>query len=470
MSAEAVEQLDGQAAPAQVQPPAAAPTRIVVVGCGYVGLYTAMRLQRRLRPGEASITVIDIRSYMTYQPFLPEAAAGNLEPRHVVVPLRRVLDRCTVVKGLIVGIDTTARSIAVQVRTGEQIDVPYDQLVMAPGSVPRTLPIPGLAERGIGFKRIEEAIYLRNHVIDQIDSAASTRDPALKQRALNFVFVGGGYAGVEAIAELEDMARYAARFYSTLNPSDLNWYLVEASGRILPEVGEDMGRYTVHELRRRGIDVRLETRLESAEEGRIKLSDGTEFDSNTLVWTAGVKPNPLVEMSGLPLDERGRLKATAELRVDGPAGYWTAGDCAAVPDLTNPGAFCGPSAQHAVRQAKVLADNLVADLRGEPLKAYKHKYAGSVAGLGLHKGVAHVYGVKMRGLPAWFMHRAYHLSRVPTLNRKARVLTDWTVSALFRREVSSLGSLQDPRREFLSYAVRPTQQKAVSGPGNLQGQ
>ena len=445
--------------------------RIVVVGGGYVGLYAAMRLQRKLRPGEADVTVIDIRSYMTYQPFLPEAAAGNLEPRHVVVPLRRVLNKCRVVKGLIVGIDTGLRSVTVEVRTGEKIEVPYDHLIMAPGSVPRTLPIPGLAEHGIGFKRIEEAIWLRNHVIDQIDSASSTHDPKLRARALNFVFVGGGYAGVEALAELEDMSRYATRFYSNIAPQDLHWYLVEAANRILPEVGDEMGRYTVSELRRRGIDVRMETRLESAEGGRIRLSDGTEFDSNTLVWTAGVKPNPLVEMSGLPIDERGRLKATAELRVDGVPDHWTAGDCAAVPDLTKgPGEFCGPSAQHAVRQAKRLADNLLADLRSEPLKAYKHKYAGSVAGLGLHKGVAHVYGVKLRGWPAWLMHRTYHLSRVPTVNRKARVLTDWGTALLFRREVSSLGSLQDPRREFESYAVRAEPQKALSGPGAGTGQ
>ncbi len=447
------------------------PPRIVVAGGGYVGLYAALRLQRRLRPGEATVTVIDVRSYMTYQPFLPEAAAGNLEPRHVVVPLRRVLHRCSVVKGLITGIDPTSRTVRTQLRTGETIDVPYDHLVLAPGSVPRTLPIPGLREHGIGFKRVEEAIYLRNHVIDQIDSAAATRDPELRARALTFVFVGGGYAGVEALAELEDMARYATRFYPHLRPDELRWYLVEATGRILPEVGEEMGRYTVAELRRRGIDVRLETRLESAEGGRVRLSDGTEFAANTLVWTAGVKPNPLVEQSGLPVDERGRLRATAELRVDGVPDHWTAGDCAAVPDLTQgPGAFCGPSAQHAVRQAKLLGDNIVRHLRGQPLKAYKHKYAGSVAGLGLHKGVAHVYGVKLRGWPAWLMHRTYHLSRVPTVNRKARVLTDWTTTLFFRREVSSLGSLQDPRREFESYAVRAEPQRAVSGPGEGSGQ
>ena len=232
-----------------------------------------------------------------------------------------------------------------------------------------------------------------------------------------------------------------------------------------------MGRYTVDEPRQRGIDVRLETRLESCVDGHVRLSDGSEFDSNTVVWTAGVKPHPLLGQSGLPLDERGRLRATAELEVAGMPGHWTAGDCAAVPDLTKPeGAFTGPSAQHAVRQAKRLGDNLVAGLRGQQRKPYRHAYAGSVASLGLYEGVADVYGIKVRGFSAWFMHRAYHLSRVPTFNRKVRVLFDWTGALIFRRDVVSLGTFEDPRHEFQQYAVRPEPAAAVSGPGEGRGQ
>ncbi len=430
--------------------------RILVVGGGYVGMYAALRLQRRLRAGEARVTVVDTRSYMTYQPFLPEAAAGSLEPRHVVVPLRRVLRGCEVVTGEVRHVDHARRRAHVVPHAGEPVDLSYDLLVMAPGSVARTLPIPGLAECGIGFKRVEEAIFLRNHVIDQLDVAESATDPDLRRRALTFVFVGGGYAGVEALAELEDMARDAVRYYERIDPVDMRWVLVEATGRILPEVGEDMGRYTVEQLRRRGIDLRLGTLLRSAVDGHVVLSDGAELDTNTLVWTAGVKPHPLLASTDLPCDEKGRLRATPYLTVDGVDAAWTAGDCAAVPDLTRaPGILCGPSAQHAVRQARHLADNIVAALHGRPLREYRYRYAGSVASLGLHQGVAQVYGVRLRGWPAWFMHRTYHVSRVPTWNRKARVVADWTLGLFFRREVVTLGSLQQPRAEFEQHAVRP---------------
>ncbi|MFG2876357.1 NAD(P)/FAD-dependent oxidoreductase [Streptomyces sp. NPDC048337] len=430
-------------------------TRILVVGGGYVGMYTALRLQRKLRSGEAEVTVVTPEPYMTYQPFLPEAAAGSISPRHVVVPLRRVLGTCRIVIGEAQRIDHAKRTATVSTLataeegTGPQ-EIEYDELVLAPGSVSRTLPIPGLADYGIGFKTVEEAIGLRNHVIEQMDIASSTRDPALRDAALTFVFVGGGYAGVEALGELEDMARYAARYYHNIKPEDMKWVLVEASDRILPEVGPEMGVYTIRELRRRNIDLRLETRLESCEDRVAVLSDGARFPTRTVVWTAGVKPHPILAATDLPKNERGRLACTSFLTIEGVEHAWAAGDAAAVPDITapEPGRECAPNAQHALRQAKALADNLVHALRDEVLTEYAHKYAGSVASLGLHKGVAHVYGRKLKGYPAWLMHRAYHLSRVPTFNRKMRVLAEWTLSGLFKREIVSLGSLEHPRAEF----------------------
>ncbi|MFJ8054542.1 NAD(P)/FAD-dependent oxidoreductase [Streptomyces luteogriseus] len=433
--------------------------RILVVGGGYVGMYTALRLQRRLKRelhrGEVEITVVTPDPYMTYQPFLPEAAAGAISPRHVVVPLRRVLDRCRILIGEVTAVDHAKRTATVTTLATEEEGtggqrLSYDQLVLAPGSVSRTLPVPGLADHGIGFKTVEEAIGLRNHVIEQMDIASSTRDPAIRDAALTFVFVGGGFAGVEALGELEDMARYAARYYHNVQPEDMKWILVEASDRILPEVGEEMGRYTVTELRRRNIDVRLQTRLESCADRVAVLSDGARFPTRTVVWTAGVKPHPVLAATDLPRNGRGRLTCTPELSVDGTTHAWAAGDAAAVPDVTaeEQGRECAPNAQHAVRQAKVLADNIVHSLRGEPLETYEHAYVGSVASLGLHKGVAHVYGRKVKGYPAWFMHRAYHLSRVPTFNRKARVLAEWALAGLFKREIVSLGSLEHPRAEF----------------------
>ncbi|MGY1639327.1 NAD(P)/FAD-dependent oxidoreductase [Geodermatophilus sp. SYSU D00742] len=428
---------------------------VLVVGGGYVGLYTALRLQKKLSRGRAEIVVVDPQPHMTYQPFLPEAAAGSVEPRHVVVPLRRTLPRCRVITGAVTGLSHAERRARVAPLEGEPFELTYDVLVMAAGSVARTLPIPGLADHGIGFKNVGEAIYLRNHVLARLDAASSTDDPQVRRRALTFTFVGGGYAGVEAFAELEDMARYAVEhYYPRLSPSDMRWVLVEAMGRILPEVDLDMAAWTVKQLTARGMDVRLNTRLESVTDCHVRLSDGDEFDSDTLVWTAGTKPNPMLAETDLPLDGRGRVVCEPTLQVRGLPDAWSAGDLAAVPDLTkeDPDATTAPNAQHAVRQAKRLADNIVAVLGGEQPQPYRHAYAGSVASLGLHKGVAQVYGVKLKGWPAWFMHRTYHVSRVPTFNRKARVVADWTLAAVFRREVISLGQLQDPRREFVAAA------------------
>jgi NADH:ubiquinone reductase (H+-translocating) len=422
---------------------------ILVVGGGYVGMYTAYNLRRAARKGRIRVTVVDPRSVMTYQPFLPEAAAGSVEPRHVVVPLRKTLKGCRVVTGRVTGIDHANKVAKVLPEEGPEYELAYDQVVVALGSIARTLPIPGLAEEATGFKNVEEAIALRNKVLDRLDVASSQPDPALRKSALTFVFVGGGYAGVEAFAELEDMARYATRYYDNIKPEDMRWVLVEATGRILPEVGEELGKYTVDQLRKRNMDIKLETRLESCEKGHVILSDGDEFDADTIVWTAGVKANPALAATDFPLDERGRLKVLANLRIEGVNDAWSAGDNAAVPDLTSEtGAYCAPNAQHAVRQARRLAENILLVVDGKAPEDYKHKYAGSVASLGLHKGVAQLYGVKVKGWPAWFLHRTYHVSRVPTLNRKARVILDWTLALFFRREVTSLGSLQMPREEF----------------------
>jgi NADH:ubiquinone reductase (H+-translocating) len=422
---------------------------ILVAGGGYVGMYTAYGLRHAARKGKVRVTVVDPRSVMTYQPFLPEAAAGSVEPRHVVVPLRKTLRGCRVVTGRITGIDHARKVATVMPEEGPDYEISYDQIVVALGSISRTLPIPGLAEVATGFKNVEEAISLRNQVLDRLDVASSQPDERLRKAALTFVFIGGGYAGVEAFAELEDMARYATRYYDNIDPVDMRWVLVEALGRILPEVGPELGVYTVEQLRNRRMEVRLNTRLESCKEGHVVLSDGEEFDADTVVWTAGVKASPALAATDFPLDERGRIKCLANLRIQGLTDAWSAGDNAAVPDLTSTtGAMCAPNAQHAVRQARLLAMNILRAVDGKAPQNYEHKYVGSVASLGLYKGVAQLYGVKVKGFPAWFLHRSYHVSRVPTLNRKARVILDWTLALFFRREVTSLGSLQTPNEEF----------------------
>jgi NADH:ubiquinone reductase (H+-translocating) len=420
--------------------------RILVVGAGFAGLYAAMHLRRALDL-DHRVTVVNPENFMQYQPFLPEVASGTIDPRAVVVPLRRVLRRCEVLIGEVERIDHDARTAHIRLADGRTTRLAYDVVVLAPGSWARVLPIPGLAEHGVGFKTVQEAIWLRNRVLSRLDVAAETDDADRRRAALTFVFVGGGYAGVEALGELEDLARDASRSYADLQASEMRWVLVEAAGAILPELGPDLASYATEVLRERGIEILLNTRLETAEGGRIQLSDGQAFDADTLVWTAGVKPSPLAAESGFPVDETGRIRTDVHLRVQGMQSAWAAGDAAAVPDvrtgLPNP-----PTAQHGMRQGKALARNVVATLEGRRLEPFDYRGIGSVCSLGRYKGVAKIVGVRLRGFAAWFAHRTYHLYAMPTLTRKAKIAADWTVALLFPRDLAQLGSLQHPREPF----------------------
>lgn len=421
-------------------------TRILLVGGGYVGMYAALELQKRAGR-RADVAVVNPENFMLYQPFLPEVASGNIEPRHVVVPLRQVLRHARIVVGEVTRITHEHRRATVRTGDGETLELGYDVIVVGAGSRSRVLPVPGLAERGIGFKSVAEAIYLRNHVIGRLDEAAETPDPERRRAALSFVFVGGGYAGVEALAELEDMAGAAMKYYPQLRREDMRWVLVEAAGTILPEIGPDLAAYVRRHLEERGIAVMLETRLESAEGGVMKLSNGASFAADTLVWTAGVKPEPVAERSGFPVDDRGRVVVDEYLRVRGIEGAWAAGDDAAVPDLLT-GATAPPTAQHALREARRLGRNIAATLTGGPLEPFRHRNLGQLASLGRFKGAAKVLGVRVTGFPAWWLHRSYHILMMPTLSRKSRIIADWTVGLLFPRDIAQLGSLHNPRQPF----------------------
>lgn len=435
--------------------------RVLVLGGGTVGLYSARRLRRRLGKREAAIVVVDPRPYMTYYPFLPEAAAGSIDPRNVVAPHRRALKNIDVLYGKVTAIRHADRKVEIAPQEGEPYEVTYDHLIVGLGSIARTLPIPGLAEEGIGFKNIEEAIALRNHVLNRIDLASSTWDRELRRKMLTFVFVGGGFAGIEALAEVEDMARVAAKYYAGLDVAELRFVLVEGSRRILPEVNEELGGYTLEQLRKRNIEIHLSTFLSSCVGGHVVLSNKDEFDAETIVWTAGVKPNPVLKSSDLRLDTLGRVICLPTLQIATEDGTvvpdaWAAGDCAAVPDLYNPGQVCPPNAQHALREGNHLGDNLARILRSAEPTEYRHKNIGAVASLGMYKGVAQMFGrIKVRGFLAWVLHRTYHVFAMPTFNRKIRIMWDWTSSLLFRREVVALGSLHDPRAEFRAASVLP---------------
>lgn len=446
--------------------------RVVILGGGTVGLYTARRLRKRLGKREAAIVVVDPRPYMTYAPFLPEAAAGSIDPRNVVAPHRRALKGVDVLQGKVSEINHAGRTVQITPEEGDPYWITYDHLVVGLGSVARTLPIPGLAEQGIGFKNVEEAIAVRNHVLNRIDLAASTWDPELRKRMLTFVFVGGGFAGIEALGEVEDMARAAVKYYKAIEQEELRFVLVEGSPRILPEVSEELGGYTLEQLRKRQIEIHLSTFLNSCVDGHVVLSNKLEFDAETIVWTAGVKANPVLQDSDLPLDKMGRVTCNAALQVvdaDGavvPDAY-AAGDCAAVPDLFNPGQMCPPNAQHALREGNHLGDNLARVLRSAEVTEYKHKNIGAVASLGMYKGVAQMFGrIKVRGFLAWVLHRTYHVAAMPTWNRKIRIAAGWTGALLLRREVVALGSLHDPRAEFRAASVPPKPRAVEPGEGD----
>jgi NADH dehydrogenase len=361
---------------------------------------------------------------MLFTPLLAEAASGTLEPRHVVVPLRMMCPHAQLIVGRVTGIDTDRRTVAVDAIDGP-LEIGYERLVVALGSVPRTLPVPGLAEHGHGFRDLADAISLRNHVLRELEAADAADTPEAVSRHLSFVFIGAGYAGVEALAELSDLVRDALRHYPRLRGTAQRWVLVDAAPKILPEIPTRLGEYAAVQLARRGVEIHVSTRLESADDRSVLLSDGTRIGTNTLVWTAGVRASPLLPELGLPLDERGRVVVDEYLRVVGRDGAWALGDCAAVPNLATPG------------QAR--------NLTGDP-KPYRYRMLGQVATLGRYKGIADVMGLRLRGFPGWFFTRTYHLYQLPLLSRKLRVVVDWTVALFFRRDIAELGALGHPRR------------------------
>jgi NADH dehydrogenase len=405
----------------------------LILGGGFAGSYVAKLL------GRAGATIVSRENFMLYTPLLPEAASGSIEPRHCVVPLRQMCRHAELLLGEIQMLDETRRVVVVTTESG-QIEVGYEQLVIALGAVPRTFPVPGLAEHGMGFKDLADAIALRNHVLRRLETAVSAADAATAARELGFVFVGAGYAGVEALAELNDLVHSALRFYPSLRDVPQRWVLVDAAPAILPEIPRRLGEYAAAELKRRGVEIHTGTTLLSYDGSVATLADETVVPAHTLVWTAGVRPVPHLSLFGLPLDERGRVAVDDTLRVRERADVWALGDCAAVPNARTPGSLDPPTCQHALRQARRLARNL----RSTP-RPYGYRMLGQVATLGRYKGIADVLGLRLRGFPGWFVTRSYHLYQLPLLSRKLRVVVDWSVSLFFRRDTAELSLLGHPR-------------------------
>src|SRR5919204_855088 len=405
----------------------------LVIGGGFAGGYVARLL------GKRGATIVSPENFMLYTPILPEAASGTLEPRHVVVPLRMMCPHAELLLGRATALDPAAQRAQVETEEGV-INVSYRNVVVALGAVSRVLPIPGLADHALGFKTLADAIHLRNHVLRRLEAAAAASSEGHRRRELTFVFVGAGYAGVEALGELADLVRDALRYYPTLQGERQHWVLVDAAPTILPEIPRRLGDYAAEQLERRGVDIRVNTTLVEVEPHAAVLSDDDRILTSTVVWTAGVRANPVNERFGLPLDDRGRIRVDATLRVEGVPHVWALGDGARVPNAATPGEFDPPTCQHALRQARRLAKNL----GGEP-RPYRYRMLGQGATPGRYKGIAEVLGLRFHGFRGWFLTRTYHLYQLPLLQRKLRVVIDWTVSLAFRRDIAELGMLGHPQ-------------------------
>jgi NADH dehydrogenase len=434
---------------------------VVILGGGYGGLYAARRAERRLGR-EHDVTLVSEENFMLFTPLLPGAAAGTLEPRHVVVSLREQLKRTRLLVGHVEGADPERRTVAVRTASGETRTLAYDQLVVALGSTTRTFPVPGLREHAIGFKTLPEAIALRNRLIQTFERAESTDDPGLRRALLTYVFVGAGYAGLEGIAELQDFARDVIGRYPALRLEDTRFILIEARDRVMPEIGPSLAAFATRELQRRGLDVRTNTTLERVDPDCITVTGGETLRCHTVVWTAGVRPVAAIARLGLPLDDGGRIVVDERMRVPGHDDVWAIGDAAAVPDPARPGHPTPPTAQHALRQGRLVGANVAAVVSGREPKPFTFKTLGVFVDMGRYKAVAETGPLRWRGFPAWFLARSYHLLLMPGLKRRVRLVTDWTVGLLFGRDASDLGMLGHPPRLDVS---EPGGQEGVGLPG-----
>jgi NADH:ubiquinone reductase (H+-translocating) len=419
--------------------------RVVIVGGGFGGFNAACKLERAMKPESTRITLVNDVNFLLYTPFLPEAAAGTLEPRHVVTPLRDVLSHTQLRLGVAIGHDPAARSITMRDPEGGEEELPYDRLVLALGSVSRVLPIPGLGEHAIGFKSLADAIWLRNHVIQCLEHADATDDTARREELLTFLFIGAGYAGLEALAELQDFAAEAMKFYPRARIQGMRWLLLEATDRVLPEIDSELASYAVQELRGRGIDIRLGTTLAEVSDDRARISTGETIPTRTVVWTAGVVPHPSSKNLSVPLDERGRIAVDDHLRVSGSDAVWALGDAAAVPDPARPGSPCPPTSQHAIRQGRTAGRNVAATLGVGTPAPFDYRTLGQFVNLGRYKAVAKIGTRTFRGFPAWWLARTYHMSQIPGTTRKVRAVADWTIGLPFRRDIAEVGSIGHPR-------------------------
>ncbi|MBV8602424.1 MAG: NAD(P)/FAD-dependent oxidoreductase [Candidatus Eremiobacteraeota bacterium] len=418
--------------------PERAPTRIVILGGGFAGLALAQRLEKIVRKDEVDVTLVSRDNYALFTPMLPEVSAGDLEPRHIVSPLRALLRHTKLMLAEVTAIDFEEKTLDVRFvldRSAQQLR--YDHLVLATGSVTATFGIPGVGEHTFPFKRLEDADALRNHIVSTLELADVESDPSKRRTLLTYAIVGGGYTGVEVAGELVDFFHSVLGYYRTIERNEIQIALIEGGPRLLPDLLPKMGVYCTEFLSRRRVRVMLGAPVASVDSGGVAFKDGRRVDAATVVWSAGVRPSPFIAGLPLPHARNGGIMAQADMSVEGHPGVWALGDCAWIP--APEGGYYPSTAQHALREGPALAENILRVLRGQPTRPFKWKALGTMASLGGRRGVVGFpNGFVLTGFLAWWLWRTYYLVRIPGWYRKVRVGFDWFIGLIFPRDIAEL--------------------------------
>jgi NADH dehydrogenase len=417
-------------------------TRIVILGGGFAGTSAALRLEQIFaRDANVEIVLVDAENFSLFTPLLPEVPSGSIEPKHIVSPLRALLRRTVVRQAEVKEVDLEKRTVvACHCGACPLFPIRYDHLVLALGGVTNFFGLPGVAEHALTMKSLADASALHAHVIGQFEHADLQSDPTARRELMTFVVAGGGFAGVETVAELNDFVRGAGRYYPHVRPEDVRVVLVHSGTRILPEVSESLSEYALRKLRSQGVEVMLGARIAGCTGDQVQLEEGEAIPTRTLVWTAGVAPSPLLDMLDVPRLPNGKVETEATLQVKDLPGVWALGDCAAIPDLAT-GKICPPTAQHALRQGRQMAENVAASILELPLREFRFKPIGLLAGLGRRSAVAEIRGFKFSGFIAWWLWRTVYLLKLPGFERKVRVALDWTLDLFFPPDIVYLRPL-----------------------------
>ena len=418
-------------------------TRIVIAGGGIGGVYTALHLERALRgTRDVEVFLVSRHNYFLMTPLLFEAGSGVLEPRHAVNPIRQLLKRTQFIEAEIDSIDIVARVIHTRLVMRERLEIRYDQLVLAMGGVSNTRIIKG-CEHALTFKTLGDAITLRNRTIQLFEQADVEQNAGSKRAQLSFVVIGGGFVGLELMGELSVFTKHLAKVYPHIEPEEIHYELIEAAGRIAPEFDEELAEFAANVLRKRGVNIRVNTKIEAIEPGRVTLPGGEVITTETVILSTGVIPAPVVAELPLEKTKRGAVIVEPTMQVKSHPELWAMGDCASIP---SPSGKPYPNlAQHALREAKVLAQNIASNIRGRPLQPFVYETVGNLAALGHYNGVGKIYGIRLRGFVAWWVWRTYYLMRMPQWRRRVRVMVDWTVTLLFGGDIVQLDLTPEDR-------------------------